>query len=194
MTATDDRAHGADTDHPQWKWLPHLNPANADIPEWTYLVHLDPPVAGHAGHYLGSAADLDRRLAQHGTSEGARLLEVQVKERGGTFRLVQFVVVQAHAGAPPVPPCPAPRGRCVVAFGGRPLGWHEVPPGFVEAAGSGSQAGRDLGGVTAGDAPHRAGACTLAEGPGDPVSAVAHGDQRADPEPGARHGHRPGRC
>ena len=30
-----------------------------------------------------SAADLDQRLAQHGTSEGARLLEVQVKERGG---------------------------------------------------------------------------------------------------------------
>ena len=89
MTATDDRAHGADTDHPQWKWLPHLNPANADIPEWTYLVHLDPPVAGHAGHYLGSAADLHRRLAQHGTGEGARLLEVQVKERGGTFRLVR---------------------------------------------------------------------------------------------------------
>jgi hypothetical protein len=89
MTATDDRAHGADTDHPQWKWLPHLDPANADVPEWTYLVHLDPPVAGHAGHYLGRAADLDRRLAQHGTSEGARLLEVQVKERGGTFRLVR---------------------------------------------------------------------------------------------------------
>jgi len=89
MTATDDRAHDADTDHPQWKWLPHLDPANADIPEWTYLVHLDPPVAGHAGHYLGSAADLHRRLAQHGTGEGARLLEVQVKERGGTFRLVR---------------------------------------------------------------------------------------------------------
>jgi len=89
MTATDDRARSADTDYPQWKWLPHLDPANADVPEWTYLVHLDPPVAGHAGHYLGSAADLDRRLAQHGTSEGARLLEVQVKERGGTFRLVR---------------------------------------------------------------------------------------------------------
>jgi hypothetical protein len=89
MTATDDRARGADTDRPQWKWLPNLDPANADVPEWTYLVHLDPPVAGHAGHYLGSAADLDRRLAQHGTSEGARLLEVQVKERRGTFRLVR---------------------------------------------------------------------------------------------------------
>ena len=89
MTATDDRARSADTDHPQWKWLPNLDPANADVPEWTYLVHLDPPVAGHAGQYLGSAADLDRRLAQHGTSEGARLLEVQVKERGGTFRLVR---------------------------------------------------------------------------------------------------------
>jgi hypothetical protein len=87
MTATDGRARGADTDHPQWKWLPHLDPANVDVPEWTYLVHLDPPVAGHAGHYQHSAADLDRRLAQHGTGEGARLLEVQVKERGGTFRL-----------------------------------------------------------------------------------------------------------
>jgi hypothetical protein len=85
MTATDD----AHTEHSQWKWLPHLDPANADIPEWTYLVHLDPPVAGHAGHYLGSATDLYRRLAQHGTGEGARLLEVQVKERGGTFRLVR---------------------------------------------------------------------------------------------------------
>jgi hypothetical protein len=89
MTATGDRAHDAHTEHSQWKWLPHLNPANADVPEWTYLVHLDPPVAGHAGHYLGSAADLYRRLAQHGTGEGARLLEVQVKERGGTFHLVR---------------------------------------------------------------------------------------------------------
>ena len=53
-----------------------------------YLLHLDPPYK-HAGHYQHSAADLDQRLAQHGTSEGARLLEVQVKERGGPFRLVR---------------------------------------------------------------------------------------------------------
>lgn len=35
----------------------------------------------HARHYLGSTNDLQQRLCQHGTSEGARLMEVV--ERAG---------------------------------------------------------------------------------------------------------------
>jgi hypothetical protein len=62
------------------------------------LLHFDRPYGPGGGatgrrtarYYIGhSAPDVDRRLAQHGTSEGARLLEVQVKERGGTFRQVR---------------------------------------------------------------------------------------------------------
>ncbi len=40
-----------------------------------YLLHLSEPL-GHARHYTGWAADLDSRLAQHGTARGARLLAV----------------------------------------------------------------------------------------------------------------------
>jgi hypothetical protein len=60
-----------------------------------YLVHLDPPIehaeAGpHAGaaHYTGSADDLAARMAKHGTSDGARLLQVQ-RERGGSWHIAR---------------------------------------------------------------------------------------------------------
>lgn len=43
-------------------------------PRFLYLIHLDEPF-GHAGHYLGSTTDLERRMRQHGTKEGARLLQ-----------------------------------------------------------------------------------------------------------------------
>ena len=40
-----------------------------------YLIHFDQKYQ-HAGHYLGSAEDLDARLAQHASGRGARLLQV----------------------------------------------------------------------------------------------------------------------
>ncbi len=57
-----------------------------------YEVHIEPPVE-HARHYIGRSPDggvagLVRRLAKHGTSEGARLLQV-AKERGSTWHLVR---------------------------------------------------------------------------------------------------------
>lgn len=62
-----------------------------NIPGISYLLHLDPPYK-HARHYLGfaegGAAELERRLAQHGTAEGARLLAVQ-KAAGGTWRVTR---------------------------------------------------------------------------------------------------------
>lgn len=55
--------------------------------EMCYLYHLDPAYK-HAQHYLGTTEDLDNRDARHGTSAGARLLEVQ-KEHGGSWHLVR---------------------------------------------------------------------------------------------------------
>jgi predicted GIY-YIG superfamily endonuclease len=52
-----------------------------------YLYHLDPPYK-HAAHYLGSTDDLDRRDAEHGGPEGARLLQVQ-EQAGGSWHLVR---------------------------------------------------------------------------------------------------------
>ena len=40
-----------------------------------YLLHFERPYR-HARHYLGFTDDLDRRLAQHRSGNGARLLEV----------------------------------------------------------------------------------------------------------------------
>jgi predicted GIY-YIG superfamily endonuclease len=53
-----------------------------------YLLHLSQKIAGHAGHYLGSATDLDRRLAEHRRGQGARLTQVAV-ELGIELRLVR---------------------------------------------------------------------------------------------------------
>jgi hypothetical protein len=54
-----------------------------------YICHLDPPLA-HARHYTGHAGPghLAERLADHGTSRGARLLQVQ-RERGGSWHLAR---------------------------------------------------------------------------------------------------------
>ena len=52
-----------------------------------YLYHLDPEFK-HARHYLGTTEDLEFRDAQHGTSHGANLLQVQ-KEHGGSWHLVR---------------------------------------------------------------------------------------------------------
>jgi hypothetical protein len=60
-----------------------------NVPGTTYLLHVDPPYR-HARHYLGFAESdhLADRLAQHGTSEGARLLAV-AKAAGSSWRLVR---------------------------------------------------------------------------------------------------------
>ena len=40
-----------------------------------YLLHFSEPLH-HARHYLGSTANLDARLAEHRSGQGARLMEV----------------------------------------------------------------------------------------------------------------------
>ncbi len=52
---------------------------------WVYTLHLDPPL-GHAKHYTGFGRDLDARLAEYASGQGARLTQVQL-DRGGTWRL-----------------------------------------------------------------------------------------------------------
>ena len=42
----------------------------------------------HAAHYTGSAHDLAERMAQHGTSDGAHLLQVQ-REAGGSWHIAR---------------------------------------------------------------------------------------------------------
>lgn len=45
-----------------------------------YLLHFDKPYR-HASHYLGWAKDLEKRLGQHASGSGARLMAV-LKEHG----------------------------------------------------------------------------------------------------------------
>lgn len=53
-----------------------------------YLLHFSEKFR-HAGHYLGSAADIDTRVASHRNGSGARLTAV-IKELG-----ISFVVARA---------------------------------------------------------------------------------------------------
>jgi len=68
-------------------YRPDLDPANARVRSWVYLLCLDPPYK-HARHYAGYARVLPVRLAQHGTSNGARLLEVQ-RQAGGSWHIAR---------------------------------------------------------------------------------------------------------
>ncbi|MBA3439315.1 MAG: GIY-YIG nuclease family protein [Pyrinomonadaceae bacterium] len=52
-----------------------------------YLLHFSRPLA-HAKHYLGSAKNLDERLAEHQRGQGARLTQVVI-ELGITFECVR---------------------------------------------------------------------------------------------------------
>jgi len=52
-----------------------------------YLLHFHQRYR-HAGHYLGSAEDVTRRLTQHSKGQGARLLEV-VAHAGITWELAR---------------------------------------------------------------------------------------------------------
>lgn len=58
-----------------------------------YLLHFYDPLADvrdwplhHAHHYLGSAGDVDARVAEHRAGQGARLVEVAI-ERGLDFQV-----------------------------------------------------------------------------------------------------------
>jgi anti-sigma regulatory factor (Ser/Thr protein kinase)/predicted GIY-YIG superfamily endonuclease len=57
------------------------------VPGTVYLLHLNQPYK-HARHYLGWAADLDARLAQHAAGSGARLLQV-VRQAGIGWELAR---------------------------------------------------------------------------------------------------------
>jgi anti-sigma regulatory factor (Ser/Thr protein kinase)/predicted GIY-YIG superfamily endonuclease len=57
------------------------------IPGTIYLIHLNRPYK-HAKHYLGWAADLDARLAQHQNGTGARLLQV-ARNNGISWQLAR---------------------------------------------------------------------------------------------------------
>ena len=87
MTAAADLGTGFEDPGISAVYLPHLDPANAAVRGWTYLLCLRPPYK-QAEHYLGSAAGLAARLRQHGTSEGARLMQVQ-RQAGGWFVLTR---------------------------------------------------------------------------------------------------------
>jgi predicted GIY-YIG superfamily endonuclease len=52
-----------------------------------YLLHFERPYK-HARHYCGSALDLQARLDQHGTGQGARLLAV-IAAAGITWELAR---------------------------------------------------------------------------------------------------------
>jgi predicted GIY-YIG superfamily endonuclease len=52
-----------------------------------YLVHLDQPYK-HAKHYMDYTEDLEKRLAEHRSGRGSRLMAV-IKEAGITWRLAR---------------------------------------------------------------------------------------------------------
>lgn len=52
-----------------------------------YLIHLDTPLH-HAKHYLGSAVNVDARIAHHRSGSGARLLKA-VNEKGIGWNVVR---------------------------------------------------------------------------------------------------------
>jgi predicted GIY-YIG superfamily endonuclease len=53
-----------------------------------YLLHFDELLSDHAGHYVGSTSNLDARLEEHRSGNGARIMEV-CKERGIGFQLAR---------------------------------------------------------------------------------------------------------
>jgi hypothetical protein len=59
--------------------------------KWVYLLHFAKPIAPGrhtCQHYLGSAIDVDARLHEHLTGNGARLCQVAI-ERGIDFEVVR---------------------------------------------------------------------------------------------------------
>ena len=67
---------------------PRVSRRGATRPEGTvYLLHFDEPYR-HAKHYIGFTEDLDRRLVEHQTGAGARLIEVIINA-GRSFTLAR---------------------------------------------------------------------------------------------------------
>lgn len=52
-----------------------------------YLIHFDRPYR-HAQHYIGWAKDLEKRIAQHRSGNGSKLMAAVVK-KGITFEVVR---------------------------------------------------------------------------------------------------------
>ena len=85
-----------------------------------YLLHFDRPF-GHARHYMGSAVELERRLADHRNGNGARLM-FWVAQAGIGWRLARTWKgcrgrerqLKQHGHARHCPICNPPRrpGRC----------------------------------------------------------------------------------
>ncbi len=85
-----------------------------------YLLHFDRPFS-HARHYMGSAEDLDVRLAEHATGAGARLLW-WVRQAGiswslartwsGDRRRERQLKARGHARHCPICTPPRQPGRC----------------------------------------------------------------------------------
>lgn len=57
------------------------------MPATVYLIHFDSPYY-HARHYIGYTTDLARRLDDHRSGNGARLIEV-ITNAGITWRLAR---------------------------------------------------------------------------------------------------------
>lgn len=59
-----------------------------------YILHFSAPMH-HAKHYVGSTADVERRLALHRAGQGARLTQVAV-ERGIQLLLATVLLGSRH--------------------------------------------------------------------------------------------------
>jgi hypothetical protein len=81
-------APGEHTGADLYRYRPDQDPANVGVPSRVYMLHLDPEPYKHAAHYTGSAHDLAERMARHGTSDGARLRQVQ-REAGGSWHIAR---------------------------------------------------------------------------------------------------------
>ncbi len=85
-----------------------------------YLLHFDRPFS-HARHYMGSAEDLDVRLAEHAAGAGARLLWVGPAGRDqldpgedlvGRSPVRAQLKARGHARHCPICTPPRQPGRC----------------------------------------------------------------------------------
>lgn len=54
-----------------------------------YLIHFDEKVAGRAGHYMGYATDVDKRLKCHASGNGAALM-AEVRRLGINWQCVRI--------------------------------------------------------------------------------------------------------
>ena len=88
------------------------------MPGTVYLLHFTQPYR-HARHYLGWAADLDLRLAEHRAGRGARLTQV-IRAHGIDFTLalslpgdrgLERALKRRHASPTLCPICRAQKGK-----------------------------------------------------------------------------------